>query len=224
MPKKAACLMTKDELLADGQKMATNQAAAKELTDNQKAQLDSLREEFDELSTGFDISLLHGANSRFSPEQRLYGVFAYVLTSSSRKASKYTGIPDRQLREWKAGSKWWPIAEKEVRRVMAEKLDAGLTALIHQTMGELEERLTNGDEVIRPDGTVMRKKVEAGKLAMILEKTIQNRALGRGEATSRREVSDTSGVVNELRLKLEELSRVSRAKEIPAEFKEIKED
>lgn len=219
MPRKATCLMSFDELMGLAQ-----QDAKKPLNKNEKLQIERIRNEFQEMATGFDISVLYRANSKYSPEQRLFAVYAYVITGSARKASRLTGVEEGHLLSWKKTSPWWDDAVKEVRRVKGEQMDSMLTSLMHQTGGEMEDRLINGDEVVGRNGESYKKKVGFRELSYAMKVMSEQRALLRGEATSRREVKDSSGeAMKELRTKLEDLSRLHKAKEIPASYEEVTE-
>ena len=202
---------------------ATQDLTIAELVDRDGEDLknDAVREqaieEFYDLSPRFDVSKLYHPNTKYSPEQRLFGVFAYVISGSSRKAAKLTGISDTVLRDWKRTSVWWDEAVLEVRRLKQDQLDAGLTTLIHKSVGELEDRLYNGDEHVTSSGERLRKKVSARELAYIMSTLTEKRSLLRGDPTSRTEKLDSKSVLADLKEQLEDFSRSKREKTIEGE-------
>lgn len=114
---------------------------------------------------------------------RITAAYAWIVTGSCEKASKLCGIPARTIRDW-TNTDWWVDLIQEARKHKQQELDAQLTGIIHAAGEELMDRILNGDEVMKKDGTVARRKVPAGTLGIILATQVDKRAIIRGEPTS----------------------------------------
>lgn len=116
-------------------------------------------------------------------EDKLRAAFAYIITGNSVDASKLCNVPDRTIREW-AESTWWSELVAEAKTAKNVELDAMYTRIMAKAIGQVEERIDNGDVVIDKNGNQVRKSVNAKDLAIIASIFQDKRAIVRGEPTS----------------------------------------
>lgn len=174
-----------------------------------------------------DLNELYSPHSKYTPEQKMYAVVAYMVTGSSIKAEKMTGIDASTIRWWKTKSEWWDKALAEARRTKQDALDAHLTGLIHRSAEEFEDRLLNGDEVVDKYGDTHRKKMSGRDIATTLGILFDKRALIRGDPTSNSGAS--SSQLKDLSQKFEDFAHKMResgnmAKPIEGKYKSISAD
>ena len=123
------------------------------------------------------------AGHKWSVEDKLRAAMAYLITGNSLEAAKVCGIPDKTIRDWTRET-WWADFIGECRKEKNEELDAAFTDILHKAMGEVKDRITNGDEVIdTKTGTKNRKKVSARDATLVAAVLVDKRAILRGEPT-----------------------------------------
>jgi transposase-like protein len=93
-------------------------------------------------------------------------VAAYVGTGSFTKSAAITGIPENTLRAW-AKQEWWAEESLRANKGDSDELKSTFTRIAKKATEELEERLTNGDEVLGKDGALVRKKISGKELTII---------------------------------------------------------
>ena len=123
------------------------------------------------------------ANHKYGPREKLRAAMAYLITGNSVEASKVCGIPDKTIRDW-TREVWWADFIGECRKEKNEELDAAFTDILHMAVGEVKDRIANGDEVIdTKTGTKNRKKVSARDATLVAAVLVDKRAILRGEPT-----------------------------------------
>jgi len=162
----------------------------------------------------FDISDLYHPSGKYTPEEKLRAVNAYLVTGSSIQAGKVAGIPHYTIRKWKQEATWWPETVQELRKQLQDKLDGLLTGVIHDCIENLAERVTKGEQTITKDGRIVTKKVSARDLAIIAGTMFDKRALIRGDPTSRHEKISIESQLTQIAHKLEDWTRQINAKTI----------
>lgn len=125
-------------------------------------------------------------NQTYSREDMMACVLGYVLTGSNTKASRISGVGLSQVKQWRYYSKWWDEAVEVAREVMSEKMEDKFTALLNESLNQLEERLKKGDKVIRAEKE-RRLPIKAAELVRIVNTLFDKRQLLRGDVTSRSE-------------------------------------
>lgn len=122
------------------------------------------------------------AGKRWSVQERLKAAMAYLITGNSLDASKVCGIPDKTIRDWTRET-WWSDFIAEARKEKNDELDAAFTSILAKTVGEIKDRVENGDEVIQKDGSKARRKVSARDATLVAAVLVDKRAILRGEPT-----------------------------------------
>jgi hypothetical protein len=135
---------------------------------------------------------LYSQNGPYTPEQKLSAVMAYVVTGCSIKAGEMTGIPNATIRYWKSQAPWWPETIAKLRKQKQDELDGRFTGVIHKAIGEVEDRLDNGDQVVDKNGNLVRRKMSGKETATTLAILFDKRQMLRGDPTSRTEKTTTS--------------------------------
>lgn len=92
------------------------------------------------------------ANHRYTMQDKLQAAMAYLITRSSVKASEITGINERSIRYWMK-AEWWDDMMAEAAAFKNRELDGKLTKMIDEGMSKMQDRLNQGDPVIK-DGTI----------------------------------------------------------------------
>lgn len=122
-----------------------------------------------------------GAKKR-GTDEKLRAAMAYLITGNSIDAGKVSGIPDRTIREW-TEEPWWADLIAEARKAKNDELDAAFTVIMDLAVGEVKDRMVNGDEIVQKDGTKTRKKVSARDATLVAAVLTDKRAILRGEPT-----------------------------------------
>lgn len=125
----------------------------------------------------------HKRGVKRSIEDKLRAAMAYLITGNSLDASKVCGIPDKTIRDWTRET-WWADFIAEARKEKNEELDAAFTDILHKAVGEVKDRIENGDEVVdSKTGSRIRKKVSARDATLVAAVLVDKRAILRGEPT-----------------------------------------
>lgn len=119
-------------------------------------------------------------------DERIEAAIAWLVTGNADAASRLCNIPSRTIRDWMV-TDWWESILEAAKGIKQKELDAIWTGIIHKTADELRDRIVHGDEVIDRMGGSKRVKVKGKDLAIIMSIATDKRALGRGQATSRKE-------------------------------------
>lgn len=156
-----------------------------------------------------DIELkdLYACNGTYTPEEKIGAVMAYMVTGTSRKASRICGVPEGTIRWWKARSLWWDSTMAECRRKKQDELDAMTTNVIHKAVEQIEDRVQNGNTRRNKDGEEVNTPMTAQELSMVVGILFDKRQLIRGDPTSRTETVSESERLNELQNKFEQMAK-----------------
>lgn len=170
-------------------------------------------------SQGLEIELkdLYAANGKYSPEEKINAVMCYMVTGTSRKASKLCGVPENTIRWWKASSSWWPDVMMECRRKKQDELDAAFSSTIEAAIGQIEERVLNGDTIVTKSGDQVKVPMKGKELAVTLAVIFDKRQLLRGDPTQRVERTNEKERLDRLQNRFEEIARTVNAKTINSE-------
>jgi len=186
--------------------------------------IDIDHEEYIESYLEIDLKDLYAPNSKYSPEQKIAAASAYLITGTSRQAQKYCGVRADIIRDWKTRSSWWPSVFAECKKKKQDELDAQFSQTVHIAMGQLNDRIINGDEKIGRDGSVIRLGIGGKDLATIVGILYDKRALLRGDPTSRVENNKGKDAMALLQNKFEDIARQLESKTVDATHEVIKED
>src|SRR5262245_2160842 len=96
--------------------------------------------------------------SCYSDEEKREAALLFSIHGSMRKVSEVTGIPNSTLSGWRQ-QEWWSTILGEVQDEANARIAAKSLEIIDLAMGEVEDRLRNGDVVITKDGKLIRKPV-----------------------------------------------------------------
>ena len=122
------------------------------------------------------------ANHKWSTEDKMRAAMSYLITGDTEEAGKICGIPGRTIRDWTREA-WWSDMIGEARRAKNDELDAAFTFILGEVVGEIKDRIKNGDEIIQKDGTPRRKKISARDATLVAAVLTDKRAILRGEPT-----------------------------------------
>lgn len=173
---------------------------------------------------GLDIELrdLYAANGKYTPEQKIETVMAYMVTGTSRKASKLCNVPENTIRWWKSQSSWWQEVMAECRRKKQDELDATFSRIIELGTDGVEDRLINGNTVIDKDGNQYQVPMSGKDIGWILGVIFDKRQLLRGDPTSRVEKVTEQGRLDRLMEHFETMARKVNEKDITnVQYEEI---
>ena len=155
----------------------------------------------------FDLASLYSPQAKYTAEEKLAAVLAYVMTGSVRGVIRLTGFKQQVISDWKNNSSWWPDAYAKVKHDKQEEIDGALTSIVHASSGAIMDRILNGDEVIDKNGDVVRRALSGKDVAWIFGVTFDKRQLLRGDPTSRTEKTDTKSMMDELKNDFAKMAR-----------------
>ena len=147
----------------------------------------------------YDLAELYSSNARYTADEKLAAVLAYVMTGSVRGVVRLTGLRQQLISDWKNNSTWWNDAYMSVKKEKQEEIDSSFTTIIHAASGEMIDHIMNGDEVIDKNGDTRRVKMKGKELAWCMGISYDKRALLRGDPTSRTEKVDYNKQLEDLR-------------------------
>lgn len=153
-----------------------------------------------------DLANLYAPNSKYTADQKVSAVMAFITTGSSRKASKVCGINETVIRDWKTRSSWWPEVYAECKKKKQEELDGAITDIIHRSVGHLLDRLEEGDTKIDRNGRPHQAPLSGRDVAWIMAVLFDKRQLIRGEATSRSEKVSEDDRLSKLQAQFEKMA------------------
>ncbi len=122
-------------------------------------------------------------NSTYSVDDRLQVAMLYVTEGNMKKVEKMTGIPYMTIVGWK-NSAWWQHALQYCHKRKDKELEMRFSRVIHDTVSELHDRVTNGDWQLEKDGSRRRKPMSGRDLSIVMGVVHDKRQLLRGDATS----------------------------------------
>ena len=154
-----------------------------------------------------DLTSLYSSKAKYTAEEKLSAVLAYVMTGSVRGVVRLTGFKQQVVSDWKNNSSWWPDAYRAIKKEKQEEVDGALTAIVHAASSGIMDRIVNGDEIIDKNGDVVRRRMSGKELAWVMGITYDKRALLRGDPTSRTEKIDQSKLMLELKKDFERMTR-----------------
>lgn len=157
-------------------------------------------------SNTYDLTSLYSSRAKYTADEKLSAVLAYVMTGSVRGVVRLTGFKQQVISDWKNNSSWWPDIYRDIKKQKQEEVDGTLTSIIHASAGGLMDRIQNGDEVLDKNGDFIRRKMSGKELAWVMGVTYDKRALLRGDPTSRTEKVDQKALMQELQGKFEKMA------------------
>lgn len=152
-----------------------------------------------EPSNKYDLTALYSAGAKYTADEKLAAVLAYVMTGSIRGVVRLTGLKQQVVSDWKNNSIWWTDAYMSIKKEKQDEIDGSLTTIIHAASGEIIDRIINGDEFADKNGDLRRKKMSGKELAWVMGISYDKRALLRGDPTSRTEKIDYNKQLEDLR-------------------------
>ncbi len=118
--------------------------------------------------------------SKYTKVQKFDVARAILKEGTVKRAAEVTGIPYRIIREWRQQA-WWTTIERKVTEELNGTLDNVLTANIHKSLEQLQDRLENGDIKVSPKGVRSRVPLPGKELAAVASLLYDKRAALRGE-------------------------------------------
>ena len=152
-----------------------------------------------------------GKRDHYSDKEKMQVVCTFAVTGNSRRTAELTKVPEATIRAWKM-TEWWHEISNRIIVEQDEELNTKLTALVDKAVGEVNDRLENGNYVYNPKlDKLIRKPIDAKELGSVTAIFLDKRQLLRGLPTSRVErVSQ-----DERLLKLsEQFKQFAKAKQI----------
>lgn len=152
-----------------------------------------------------------GRRVHYTDKEKMNAVCVFAVAGNSRRVAEITKIPEATIRAWKM-TEWWNEIATRILVEQDEELDTKLTALVDKAVGQVNDRLENGNYVYNPKlDKLIRKPVDAKELAIVTAISIDKRQLLRGQPTARVEKISQ----DERLLKLsEQFKHFAKAKEV----------
>ena len=179
----------------------------------------------EEISTtprrGRPLKADHHNPSWFPQQTKIDACTMYCVYGDVDEVSKLTKVPVKYIRQWKE-EPWWSEIQKKVFVEQNEKLGSRISSVLDKSLGEIEERLTNGDYLwdVRKSKLV-RKPIDTKVLSNLFNNLVNRRQLIRGEPTS---ITNKVGVDDRLKFLAEQFEKFASAKEVEQITTQEKED
>ncbi len=170
-----------------------------------------------------DLADLYSPKSPYSPEQKVSAAQAYLITGTSVQAQKYCGVKADIIRDWKSKSTWWGELFQQVKKQKNDELEATLTQIMDSSLGQLADRLDDGDYKVQKDGSILRVPMGGKEIAIVLSIMYDKRALLRGDVTSRTEKKESNAMVL-LQEKFEDIAKQLNATPINETYEVLEDD
>lgn len=108
--------------------------------------------------------------TRYDEKDKYRAVTIWIRTGNMAEVERQTGIKYRTLREWKKKS-WWTDKERELQSAVRRPIIKKCSGLLNKGLEAIEDRLTNGDEVVvhsKGEGTIHRVKVSLRDVSKVI--------------------------------------------------------
>jgi len=153
----------------------------------------------------------HHNPSWFPQQTKIDACTMYCVYGDVDEVSRLTKVPVKYIRQWKE-EPWWSEIQKKVFVEQNEKLGSRISTVLDKSLGEIEERLTNGDYLwdVRKSKLV-RKPIDTKVLSNLFNNLVNRRQLIRGEPTS---ITNKVGVDDRLKFLAEQFEKFASAKEV----------
>ena len=153
----------------------------------------------------------HHNPSWFPQQTKIDACTMYCVYGDVDEVSRLTKVPVKYIRQWKE-EPWWSEIQKKVFVEQNEKLGSRISTVLDKSLGEIEERLTNGDYLwdVRKSKLV-RKPIDTKVLSNLFNNLVNRRQLIRGEPTS---ITNKIGVDDRLKFLAEQFEKFASAKEV----------
>lgn len=185
-------------------------------------------------SLNIELSDLYTTQSKYTPEEKVEAVMAYVLTGKASYASKflkkYGGpiIPERTIRNWRQNALWWEDVYIECKKQKQEELDGSFTRAIHNMIEAVEDRISKGDKIYdRKTGDFVTVPMSGKDIAIVLSIIFEKRQLLRGDPTSRVEKTTEANRLDNLEKNFKKFANMHKewnAKEVPeGDFEKVED-
>lgn len=169
----------------------------------------------EEISTtprrGRPLKAEHHNPNWFPQQTKIDACTMYCVYGDVDEVSKLTKVPVKYIRQWKE-EPWWSEIQKKVFVEQNEKLGSRISSVLDKSLGEIEERLTNGDYLwdVRKSKLV-RKPIDTKVLSNLFNNLVTRRQLIRGEPTS---ISNKLGVDDRLLHLAQQFEKFAKAREV----------
>lgn len=107
----------------------------------------------------------------YTNEDRKNFAVLYALHGNVRQVAKIMELPTKTAYNW-IKADWFPRFYDEAKREYAELIEARLSDIVEKATVELLDRLEYGDETLTKTGEIVRVKVSARDLTILLREGI----------------------------------------------------
>lgn len=101
---------------------------------------------------------LDAVGKHWSDSQKIEAVTTWLMLGNAAQSARVLGVPLITFRYWKA-SQWWRELESELRLSEKLVLSTRLKNIVETALGQVEDRLANGEAFLQKDGSIGRKPV-----------------------------------------------------------------
>lgn len=111
---------------------------------------------------------IDAVGKHWSDSQKIEAVTTWLMLGNGAQTARILGVPLITFRSWQAKA-WWKELESELRLGEKLVLSTRLKSIVETALGQVEDRLTNGEAFIQKDGSIGRKPValrDANKVAV----------------------------------------------------------
>lgn len=150
----------------------------------------------------------------YSEEMRIKAACVYAVTGSAAETGRILGIKSTTIRQWKM-QPWWPQVIERIRSEKDDEIDVKMTAIIDETVAQINDRLKDGDYIydVRT-GELKRKPMGGKEIAVVTSIMIDKRNLIRQRRAVR---TEETAVLDRLKNLAKEFAGFVKAKDITKE-------
>lgn len=139
----------------------------------------------------------HKPGETWPIEKKVEVVGHWLVVGNMKQVAGITGVPYDLIRKWKA-QPWWQEIEAEIRLSQNIELDNKLTRIVNESLGQVEDRLANGDFIYdQKSGEMKRKPVALRDIHRVAVDMMTKRQMVRKEES----IDTTSKLTVEEQLK-----------------------
>ncbi len=104
---------------------------------------------------------------RYSVDDHRQAAVLYLMFGNAERVSEKMNIPVTTIKSWKNDSNWWGELIDECSAEIYDELKARSLSTVSKAFDGIEERLELGDEVMKSDGTMVRRKMSGRDVAWV---------------------------------------------------------
>jgi len=161
-----------------------------------------------------------GGHPWYDEKTRIKAACIYAVTGSAAETGRLLNIKPGTIRQWRI-QPWWPQVIERIRSEHDDELDVKFTQVIDQTVGQINDRLENGDYIYDvKQGQLIRKPMGGKEIAVVTSIMVDKRSMLR----ERKKVkTEETAVMDRLKNLAKEFEGFIKAKDVTPKKEDIED-